>query len=1066
MLNNKVSKAVRLALLFGAASSSVISASAFAAEKDEDLLEEKTERISVTGSRIRKAEFSSASPIQVIDVDIEREFGTFDTSKMLTSSTQASGTQVDSTFGGFVTDNGPGAATIGFRGLGPGRTLVLVNGRRVAPSGIGGAPVAADVSLIPSVMVQRIDNLFDGASTTYGSDAIAGVSNVILKKDVEGFEIIGGLNKTKGGGGENRNLGVLWGTTSDNGFITVGGSYEENTELTYGQAAFARSGCEAVLHETMDGRIIEGVRDIGPSKLQSQAPDCGIFPLHNRIINDTWSGMGSIYHTPGFTNIGIPNFSESTTSAGLAGFYGDRVVGADLNLDGENDTFYFDADGDGYQDVDFFDPYYSFGKAPLGKNRQIMPRQRVFGLMVNGEYTFDNTNTTMFYELLHSKRITESSSRRQLYAVAPASNPFNPLGKMDAYGPLINEHGYYYGSGADTSFTHYIKGHNEHSKPTVTNSRAVIGLTGDAGFVESLGFENGYYELSFTHSIADGHQKQVGIGGEQLEKTLNAVQLEDGTITCGEGCVPVNFFADNMFGIDGATLQPHEQEYLFVTREMNTEVKQSLLSGLVGADLFELPWNNETVAGVVGFEYRKDKISTDANKVAAEGLFYNYFSDKGANGSRTVKEAYAEVDFPLLSGVEYAEELSVTLAGRLTKEDSYDTASIHSVKAIYRPTEWLTLRGTRGTSYRTPDLGQRFKSGTSGFRNGFVDPCVVPTAARDTDNLADPNAAPVYLPDEDTRDADLLAACRGTGVDPTSLGLLPNGESYSASGSVEIEVVGAQHLKEEKSTSRTFGFVYEQPFTDAFDLTLSVTRFDIEVEDAIDIATLYDYRDRCYYNEEFPNGDSPFCQYITRNAKGQIEGVKELPFNMNEEIASGVDYNLDIGTDFLIGSETLELSLDVRATRMREQGVKFDGTYDNNIGEPFYAKKRVTTTLTGRYSDFTFGWRVFYIGKGKRDNQLDFEADTDGCYGLKNDDGSPLLCRRLDNVDQYTRHNLFAKYSFSDDLAVSFGIDNVFNDEPPRVDEGSSTRNIMNTATGGGYDFGGRTAYLQFKLTM
>ncbi|WP_350606427.1 TonB-dependent receptor plug domain-containing protein [Pseudoalteromonas sp. MER144-MNA-CIBAN-0113] len=171
-----LSNAIRYSLLLG---SVAIAPSVFAQDEkksDVELEEEAPERIVVTGSRIRKAEFSNASPIQIINGDLSREMGLFDAGSMLQSTSQAAGTQIDNTFGGFVLDNGPGAATIGFRGLGAERTLVLINGRRMAPAGVGGAPTSPDLNLIPGVMVERVENLFDGASTVYGSDAVATAS--------------------------------------------------------------------------------------------------------------------------------------------------------------------------------------------------------------------------------------------------------------------------------------------------------------------------------------------------------------------------------------------------------------------------------------------------------------------------------------------------------------------------------------------------------------------------------------------------------------------------------------------------------------------------------------------------------------------------------------------------------------------------------------------------------------------------------------------------------------------------------------------------------------------------
>ena len=187
------------------------------AEADEAVMEEEVmDEIVVTGSRIRRDEFTSAAPVQIIDGQVSRELGLIDTAALLQSATQATGTQIDSTFTAFVVDNGPGAAQINLRGLGVQRVLVLLNSRRVAPGGVGGAPTSPDISTIPNVMIDRIELLLDGASSIYGSDAVAGVANVIMRKDFEGFEFEGIFEETDHTGGGEKTMGLAWGRTADN----------------------------------------------------------------------------------------------------------------------------------------------------------------------------------------------------------------------------------------------------------------------------------------------------------------------------------------------------------------------------------------------------------------------------------------------------------------------------------------------------------------------------------------------------------------------------------------------------------------------------------------------------------------------------------------------------------------------------------------------------------------------------------------------------------------------------------------------------------------------------------
>ena len=137
------------------------------------------ESIVVTGSRIRQDTYSSISPLQVLTTEASRDVGEFNAAEILQRSEAASGTQIDATFQGFVLNNGPGSQTLDLRGLGADRTLLLVNGRRLAPAGVEGAPTNPSINLITSSLVARYDLLLDGASSVYGSDAIAGVGNII-----------------------------------------------------------------------------------------------------------------------------------------------------------------------------------------------------------------------------------------------------------------------------------------------------------------------------------------------------------------------------------------------------------------------------------------------------------------------------------------------------------------------------------------------------------------------------------------------------------------------------------------------------------------------------------------------------------------------------------------------------------------------------------------------------------------------------------------------------------------------------------------------------------------------
>jgi outer membrane receptor protein involved in Fe transport len=207
MLNNKVSKAVRLAIAFGAASTAAFTSSAFAAEEGA----EAVERIEVTGSRIKRTDMEKASPVSVIDAAAISAAGVQNIGDLLrnTSSADLSGlTQMTNN-----TNANDGTQTISLRNLGDERSLVLVDGRRWLA--LGGGQV--DISQIPLAIVERVEILTDGASAIYGSDAIAGVVNIITKKGFEGLDIEVGTGANFEGDGENRNGSLSLGLSSADG---------------------------------------------------------------------------------------------------------------------------------------------------------------------------------------------------------------------------------------------------------------------------------------------------------------------------------------------------------------------------------------------------------------------------------------------------------------------------------------------------------------------------------------------------------------------------------------------------------------------------------------------------------------------------------------------------------------------------------------------------------------------------------------------------------------------------------------------------------------------------------
>jgi len=201
---------------------------------------ENQNNIVITGTRIRQPEFTSPDPVARIDPQIAQQAGKLDTSDMLQSSPIASGsTQITSALSSnFVTNGGPGSETIDLRGLGPNRTLVLLNGRRAGPAGTRGGVSSFDLNVLPQSIVQRVDVLKTGASSIYGSDPVAGVVNLITKTDFNGLQVDGFANVPTHKGGEVFSGSVLWGKSNDRGHIMVALDYYKQNELARGDRSY------------------------------------------------------------------------------------------------------------------------------------------------------------------------------------------------------------------------------------------------------------------------------------------------------------------------------------------------------------------------------------------------------------------------------------------------------------------------------------------------------------------------------------------------------------------------------------------------------------------------------------------------------------------------------------------------------------------------------------------------------------------------------------------------------------------------------------------------------------
>ena len=351
------------------------------------------DRITVTGSLLRRFEYESTSPIQVITADTNVALGLVNPGEFLQKSSVAAGsTQINNQFGGFVVEGGTGVQTLSLRGLGANRTLVLLDGQRPGPAGTRGQVGAFDLNVIPSSILQRVEIVKDGASSIYGSDAVAGVVNMITRKSVDRPEITFSTRTPFDGGGEVYTVSGATGWDFDNGSIVLAGEWYLQEALKVGDRDFFS--CPQDLAYAHEGgpRIDREDRSV--------IADTALGGCNNLYANTVIdAGYGYRY---------IPSPDGSTV--GLIPGYRPR-----------NNPNYANSDQAYYEDVLNFDFY---------GNQHIVDRQERKSVYAATDFGFDAFNWQT--QWLYNNRTTENFGYRQFFPlVGGATTP--PIYGTDAY---------------------------------------------------------------------------------------------------------------------------------------------------------------------------------------------------------------------------------------------------------------------------------------------------------------------------------------------------------------------------------------------------------------------------------------------------------------------------------------------------------------------------------------------------------------------------------------------------------------------------------------------------------
>jgi len=648
-----------------------------------------------------------------------------------------------------------------------------------------------------------------------------------------------------------------------------------------------------------------------------------------------------------------------------------------------------------------------------------------FNVMALGEYTFEgNMNLTPFFEVMYNERETFSDGGGfQLFPFIDRDNPFSPCnpngagvdcglafdqfwanpnniaGFIDAQGfdPLALG----WGDGipdsglVSTRLVTSVRGDRTQTTSTLEQTRFVTGVRGDIPQIPLGGKSDWQFEAVAYQTESKGFASRPGIREDRIQ--LASTTIEDPTSPTGfrcdadgerdangdldyettDTCFPVNFFAPSLYaGVIGDFATQAERDFLFDVRTFDTTYEQTVGSIFFNGSLFDLPAG--TVQGGIGYQYRDDKIRSNPDEIAAEGLFFGFFADRGGQGDKYTKELFAEIELPLLADKPLAKELTLNLSGNQTDDEVHDDDTTFAAKLAYRPFDSLMLRATTGTSYQAPNLRQTFLAGQSGFGNAN-DPCAVPF---DAWNQFAPEGQE-YLPNQDTRDPLVLANCRATGVDPTRL-FLGGFNTYS----VEAESGGAGDLRSETSENLTAGFSFEQPFWDEFGLTVGMSYYKVVINDTIVEPGIGEIVNGCYLD---PQGDNPFCNRIFRaddgNGNFTIDLVDTSFINRDEESVRGLDLVPDPVTNVPTTQTT---------------------NVEGRFGFPNWSGN---LRLRGGYNNYNVTWSTRYIGDVRQFDDTnpfsDVVGSSDTCLGPSQGD---VLCRDVNFAGSEIVHSLAVFY--------------------------------------------------------
>jgi len=791
------------------------------------------ETVVVTGSRILGSNLESPSPIQTVTAEDIQTSGVPNIQDLLVKS-PVFGTPLSRTNSNFLTSS-VGVATIDLRNLGTARTLVLVDGRRFV-AGIPGES-AVDLNTIPASFIDRVDVMTGGASSIYGSDAIAGVVNIIYKKNFEGFSFDAQYGESAEGDGDETQLGATFGVSSADGRGNVMGYIGYTDQGSVLSRDRSRSAVDQISRALLTGDPAD--------MFTAQRPYYSSFAPQGRFFTANGPGSGITFDANG--NV-IPWSTNGTSTLAATGF--NRSAFRTIAVPIERYLF---ASRGNYEFADhhraFFEGTYASTQAtsvlepyPLGAE-DIYPAtggQTPAEFLVNGVLL---ANPLIPAAVFNTTADEDGDGLRDYYftrRMAEAGNRGN-VADRDTFRIVGGLEGELFGGGWRYE-AFYAYGQTKEAQTS-------------SGQVNVLNFRNALEAIPDVDDL-DGD-------GNVTEAICRDANARD------QGCVPVNVFGFN-------SISPAAFDYIKAPGMLATFTQQKIAGLNLTGHVFDLPAGPVGLA--VGAEYRDEYSRSEFDPLQQAGLNAGNAIPR-TEGDFDVKEGYLEVRVPLLADKPMFEKLDLNGAVRFA-----DYSTVGSVVSWNGGLEWspvpsLRFRAIRALATRAPNINELFSPPSQDFPTGLQDPCVGVTA---------------------TSTGDVDAACRaapGVNANIAANGAftLNQADIQGISGFNR----GNPNLSEEEGDSWTVGVVIKPsdiPVLENFDLTLDYYRIDIK--DAIVFTPRQFILDQCYRgNTALCQFITRRPAAVGANSAGSLEFIDSGPTNSGGEFAEGIDLTVSYAQD-------------------------------------------------------------------------------------------------------------------------------------------------------------------------